>query len=137
VSGPHLVAVGWATVDVDRAAAAWPARDRRRLPDDPDLGARAFAIEGISEVVLLEPITEGRLAASLARFGEGPVVVYVRPPSRAATRSSGRDAGGEVRIDGGARAGPFGPQALVGRGRPFGPFVIAVLDETATDTIER
>jgi hypothetical protein len=126
VTYPSLVAVGWATVDVERAVAAWPSDDLRPLPDDPDLGARAVAIEGVEAVVLLEPITEGRLAAALARHGEGPIAVYLRPPAGAAgSPITARRSG----------SGPFGRQALVGRGRSFGPFVIAVLDDLSPDTI--
>jgi hypothetical protein len=135
VSDPTLVAVGWATVDIERAAGAWPAGDLRHLHDDPDLGARVVAIHGVAGLVLIEPMTEGRLAAALARFGEGPVAVYVRPPSRTATTPAARGAVRRSMLDRAARDGPFGPQALVGPPRSFGPFVIAVLEATATDTI--
>lgn len=78
---PALAGIGWATVDLERAAAAWP--DRRFLPGTPEasLGARTLVESapppGTLALVLLEPATEGRLAATLARHGEGPVVLYV------------------------------------------------------------
>jgi hypothetical protein len=125
---PRLVAVGWATVDIERAAAGWPAAALRPLPDDPHLGARVVRVDGADGIVLLEPVTEGRLAASLARFGEGPVVVYLRPPAR--------DMGAAAIQLGEAAEGPFGRQALVGGRRAFGPHVVAVLAASAADTIE-
>lgn len=61
------------------------------LPDDattgvreePALGARGVVtdVDGLP-VVVLEPATEGRLAASLARFGPGPCGLYLRPAER-------------------------------------------------------
>ncbi len=79
------VAVGWATVDLDRAT-----RELRDLgpfsdaPFDRLLGATARIgltrppVSGatVPPVVLLEPSTEGRLAATLARRGEGWAVLY-------------------------------------------------------------
>lgn len=80
--------------------------------------------------MLLEPITEGRLAAALARFGEGPIAVYLRPP-RPTPPPADRDVHLGVAAD-----GPFGRQALVVGGRSFGPHVVAVLDAAPADTIE-
>lgn len=76
-----VAGIGWATVDLERAAVAWP--ERRFLPGLPEasLGARTLVerdpAPGTLAIVLLEPSTEGRLAAMLARHGEGPVVLYV------------------------------------------------------------
>jgi hypothetical protein len=85
VTDLRLVGVGWATVEADRAFgelasllgdAAWVPQERdsllgasvwRRDPT-PDGGPRLF---------VLEPDTEGRLAANLARFGEGVGAVYL------------------------------------------------------------
>ncbi len=122
------LAVGWATIDLERAAAAWPPGDP--LADDPALGARARRAAGVAGLVLLEPASEGRLAAALARRGEGPAVIYVRtdrPP--AALRAVGALLSATV-------PGPFGPQALVLGGSRFGPSVVAVFDTHAPDTIE-
>jgi hypothetical protein len=76
-SDATLIGVGWATVDLDRAA------DELGVavvdaPGDAALGARCRALvdaEGLA-VVLLEPATEGRLAWSLAKLGEGPIVTW-------------------------------------------------------------
>ena len=91
-----LAGVGWATVELDRAEAElaeWLAGD---APDpaadalEPVLGARcaSAAADGLpgAELVLLEPTTEGRLAASLARDGEGPCALYAAAGRAAWTR---------------------------------------------------
>ena len=83
-----IVALGWATVDIDAV--------RRRIegdagfgafeaaPRDDHLGARAVVHRpgepsGEPIEVLLEPNTEGRLAASLARHGEGFAAIWFGP----------------------------------------------------------
>jgi hypothetical protein len=71
--------------------------------------------------VLLEPSTEGRVAASLARDGEGPCALYLRP-------AAGLDAWTEAARERGVtlsarREGPFGDQVLLASG-PSGPHVI-------------
>jgi hypothetical protein len=121
---------GWATVELDRAeaelaaAASRTSRDASAAaPDDVILGARCRVIRrrDAAALVLLEPSTEGRLAAALARFGEGPVALYVPIAAgalgelAAAGVTSSRDADG-----------PFGPERLVLGGPHFGPYVIAV-----------
>ena len=81
--GPHAVAVGWATVDAQRAAAELGATVRGTAPDAA-LGAVAHLSPlPAPNLVVLEPSTEGRLAAALARHGEGPVAVYVAVEQRA------------------------------------------------------
>jgi hypothetical protein len=95
-----LAGIGWATVDHERAQdeldgllagdpaapslAPWDSVGR-----DPVLGAAAWqrAPDGaapapLPSLVLLEPDTEGRIAAFLARFGEGVGAIYLgdRPP---------------------------------------------------------
>ena len=81
-----IAGVGWATVEHERAqreldallgpTGPWIAADR-----DAALGARGWrraASRGQPPfLMILEPDTEGRLAASLARFGEGVAVVYL------------------------------------------------------------
>lgn len=68
-----------ATVDAERAGSELEAAlDLRWLDelDDPVLDARCHrAALGRSILVVAEPAGEGYLAASLARFGEGPVAV--------------------------------------------------------------
>jgi hypothetical protein len=81
-------------------------------------------------VVLLEPNTEGRLAATLARVGEGPAALYLQPvhATLARIRDELRRAGRPTSVIG---EGPFGRQALV-LGRPaWGPHVLLV-DTAAT-----
>jgi hypothetical protein len=119
-AAPHelpIAGIGWATVDEERARgeldgllaadqaapalASWVALER-----DGDLGARRWiraapaGALGVPALVLLEPDTEGRLAASLARFGEGVAAVYLgaAPPGRSHLVSA---------------AGRWGPYAIV------------------------
>ena len=75
----------WATVDMERALVEFglnPARATAAV-DDPLLGARVV-VPGQGDVdttiALAEPSTEGRLAATLARQGEGPAGRYVGVP---------------------------------------------------------
>ncbi len=116
-----LAGVGWATVELDRAEgelAEWlagPAPDPADDIAEPLLGARARVrdSDGLpgDEIVLLEPATEGRLAASLARDGEGPCALFLWP-SRGLDAWLVEAAARGVSVS--ARAeGPFGPSALV------------------------
>lgn len=114
----EIIAIGWATVDLEGAASelggAWALAFDDRL-----LGASVRRSTGRAiEILLLEPNTEGRLAGALARRGEGPVALYLRAtngarPGRPRTRPG---------------AGPFGPQRLILEGSPAGPFIILVGD---------
>lgn len=134
-----LVGLGWATVELDRAEAElgmWlgprpaappdgvPADADGRLPDEA-LGAWARLRQGGglpgAWTVLLEPATEGRTAASLARDGEGPCALYLRAAAGlAAWRAAARERG----IAAGApRPGPFGDQVLLAAG-PTGPHLV-------------
>jgi hypothetical protein len=114
-----LVAVGWATVDAERTLAEW-GTDAELSPDADlertSLGARAWLVDpaGLA-IVVLEPSTEGRLAAALARHGEGPCALYVT-------------AGASTVAPGGRRTalGRFG--VLVRPPHPWGPFAIEVDD---------
>lgn len=135
-----LAGLGWATVELERAETElgpWLA-----VPDPGDpggavdgedryLGARArvrrsSGLPG-THLVLLEPATEGRLAASLARDGEGPCAIYLAP------RDPGGLPGG---LEGAAERGlhvgrplhgPLGPARLVTLGgqRAPGPAAMA------------
>lgn len=111
----RLVAVGWATVDLDRAAAdSGLGADRRtELAPDRVLGARAVLL-GEGPVVLLEPDTEGRVAAALARFGEGPAAIYLATADGALPHGAGP-----------AVSGPFGRSAALVTGDFRGPHVVA------------
>jgi len=134
-----LVGVGWATVELDRADAEL----------DPWLAPRGGAGEGGAEdaegtephlggrsrrrgagglpagsLLLLEPSTEGRLAAALARDGEGPCALYLgtREPLRAWVHTAHeRDVPTSA-----VRRGPLGPSVLLLGGPIAGPHLILV-----------
>lgn len=113
---PMLLGIGWATVDAERALPAVAAALGlapgvfRPATGDESLGASAHVARvGPIAVALLEPATEGRVAAALARSGEGPCAIYVASTSAAATQP-----------------GPLGPAILAMADRRWGPFVVAV-----------
>lgn len=112
--GWATLAVAWATVDLDRAAARLGAAPADRRPRDATLGASAVLVPGWPvAVALLEPDTEGRLAAMLARHGEGPVGAYAVRASPPETTFGDR--------------GPFGPQRLfAASGPPWSPVLLRV-----------
>lgn len=126
-AGRRAIAVGWATVDLDRAAADLAAElgisVAAFLPaaDSVVLGARCRVAYGVlpdgEPLAILEPLTEGRLAASLARNGEGPAATW----SRSAEWWHGTRASG-------ARPGPFGFERLE-TGPAHGPFSLLIEDE--------
>jgi hypothetical protein len=133
-----LVGVAWATVELDRAEtelAQWLAPAGGEPGDaiepgglDPHLGARVRTratsdLPG-GHVVLAEPATEGRLAASLARDGEGPCALYLRPAGGLeAWLAAARARGTAVSR---VAAGPFGRSVLVPGAASAGPHVIVV-----------
>lgn len=113
------VAVGWATVELERAEIELGARlprSARFVDAAPSiaLGARcrrtSTPIDGVV-IVLLEPATEGRIAGFLARFGEGWAATWTledaSPPADPAVPE---------------RPGPLGPERLAPRPAPSGPF---------------
>ena len=122
-----VVAVCWATVELDRAerelAAFGPFE---AAPRDANLGAAARRARSgdrsSASVLLVEPDTEGLLAASLARFGEGVRAAYLGPLDRA-------DVDDTPRL-GPPRPSPLGPARLViGRER-WGPHVLVLAGVT-------
>jgi hypothetical protein len=127
-----VIALGYATLDLDQAeidAIATIAHDGvRPAADDTLLGARCRIIVAITGplIVLLEPATEGRLAASLARYGQVPVVEYV------ATRMNGPDIVAAATIAhitlSRPAAGPLGRERLVLGNPPWGPHVVLLED---------
>ena len=136
---PPVVAIGWATVDLDRAAAdlaveaGIDASLVHPAPDDEALGAVARRIDlADGTLLILEPHTEGRLAAALARHGEGPVAVYLAASGRpAATKSASRRARHLA-----ATADPLGGQSrLLRPADPWGPFVLYHQAMTAGPTV--
>lgn len=142
------VAIGWATVELDRAARELGPRlgagvTFEPVPGSDILGARGRSarviVDGLGlALVLLEPATEGRLAAFLARSGEGWAAIW----SRSADAGPRDDPGDHQRHDAGPaagtfregpwRPGPFGPERLVSPAPRAGPFRLAV----STATIE-
>ena len=130
----RLAGLGWATVELDRAAdelGMWlgDAPDAG-APDtaDPLVGARARVRDagGLpgDAVVLLEPSTEGRLAASLARDGEGASVLYLRPAS--GLRAWAADARARGVTLSARRLGPLGGSVLVAGVPVAGPHLVIV-----------
>ena len=136
-----LVGVAWATVELDRAEAEldpWLFAAERSAGDgdahaDPHLGARTRLRHGTSlpggTLVLAEPDTEGRLAAALARDGEGPCALYLRSAEgldawAAAARGRG------VRLSA-RRRGPLGTAVLLLGRRGAGPHVL-IVENSAT-----
>jgi hypothetical protein len=127
--GARIVATTWATVDLDRtlatiAGSGGSAATTERAPAavvaDPLLGARVVLVAagpGEPPLAVAEPATEGRLAAFLARNGEGPAGGYVAV-------GDGLEAARERALAEGVAVSPIG-------GGPFGPAFL-VLPEPAT-----
>jgi len=124
------IAVGWATVELERAVEELqdrlvPGTAFRPAPDSELLGARglvgdlASPIDGAMRLVLLEPTTEGRLAATLARHGEGWCATWLdgADPDVATALTT-------------ARPGPFGLERLAGGGAIAGPHRLVVTPAT-------
>jgi len=108
---PVLLAEIHATVELERALEALgePASRAKAAVDEPLLGARVVPLDG--GVVLAEPSTEGRLAATLARNGEGRAGRYleVPVPLEDVARHAAAAGLGVSR----PASGPFGRQVLV------------------------
>lgn len=132
----RAIAIGWATVDLDRAAGELTAalglrgdRPFRPAARSEVLGATCrvaaeVLLDGAS-LVVLEPDTEGRLAASLARFDEGPLATWLAVAEPAPGIAALGEAGLTVSS---GRGGPFGLERLiVGRlDVPTGPHRLLV-----------
>jgi hypothetical protein len=123
LTAARFVALGWATVDLERVAATWPVLNWAAVARDSLVGARALlgrpdvAGPGATgpgawgaglaparppvTTLLLEPDTEGRVAAALARHGEGPAVLYLGLPVAVAAGVRIRLAGPGVRVSSG------------------------------------
>jgi hypothetical protein len=123
-----LAAIGWATVEIERAATEVGGEFEPAAPDGL-LGAYAAVSE---RIVLLEPSTEGRLAATLARHGEGAAAIYVRAPERDLRHAVARAARLGLRFSRPA-LGPLGRSVLVLGGPIWGPHVLLL----GSATIER
>lgn len=122
--GAVTLATIWATVDIERTLADRGV-EASELGNDPFLGARVVVPTGADEdppTAIAEPSTEGRLAATLARHGEGVVGRYVAVADgldRAAARAGDRGVP-VTRIE----PGPFGRSMLVLLGPVTGPHLI-------------
>jgi hypothetical protein len=131
IVGPRAEIVGWATVELDRAErelARWGSRSAETNgPEDEILGARCRVIEtGQGErLVLLEPSTEGPLAAALVRHGEGPVARYLVADAAAVDRlrATGLALSAEA-------SGPLGRERRVLGGPRWGPFILIVTEQS-------
>ena len=132
VAGP-TIAHGWASVDLDRAveelgeALGLPSGRFTVVPDSRLLGARCRVAGAVlpdgSSLAVLEPTTEGRLAATLARVGEGPAAVWLaaasgRWPGAASTEREG--------LFSTQHEGPFGVERLIRGGPVHGPHCLLV-----------
>jgi hypothetical protein len=118
-----FTALGFATVDTERAATE---RGWRLRPAEPDriLGADANFVIDPERVLLLEPHTEGRVAASLARWGEGPAALYLAAASGIeGARDASRARGGRVTT---ISSGPFGREFVILGPRIWGPHIVLV-----------
>ena len=125
-AGTELATI-WATVDLERSVAEH-GFDAAALTaiGDPLLGARVVVLVLRSDepraLAIAEPTTEGRLAATLARHGEGPAGRYLAVAGGlAAARAQATSVGiGLSRIE----EGPFGPAMLVLTRAVTGPHLI-------------
>jgi hypothetical protein len=133
----RFAAVGFATVDTERAASERGWQLRRGDPDRI-LGADATFVIDPERVLLLEPRTEGRLAASLARWGEGPAAIYLAPAGDLdGAREAIRARGGRVTT---VSTGPFGREFAILGQRIWGPHLVLVESDAmapSAGTIDR
>jgi hypothetical protein len=118
------------TVDLERALRELgrSTGEAATAVEEPLIGARVVVIDepGGGTVALAEPTTEGRLAASLARHGEGHVGDYVALGEQGQLdhlRAAAARAG--IRLSSVA-VGPFGPGVLVLDGRIWDRQLIVV-----------
>lgn len=129
VSVGRLLAVGIGTVDADRAAdriirrpadPAGTSHETTAVPiDDPWLGGRGVAVDagGGLRLIVLEPTTEGLLAAFLARSGEGAVAAWVVTARAEAHGMVGRST---------SRPTALGPVVVVRSGGRWGPYLLGL-----------
>jgi hypothetical protein len=114
--------VGWATVDIERTIRDLAQPALGPGPDEESLGGRSWRIsERPVAVVLLEPRTEGQLAAALARRGEGIVALYLAADGPLAGPTQGTALG---------RPGRLMPHTT-----PWGPFVIRLAGDPRSPSI--
>lgn len=129
----RTIAVGWATVDLDRAVEelgdvlGLPSGRFVVAPDTRHLGARCRVANAVlpdeSGLAVLEPTTEGRLAATLARLGEGPAATWLAVATGRGRRATAMEWDGTFSAP---HDGPFGPERLVRGGPVHGPHRLLV-----------
>ena len=115
-AGMHLCTVnrnGWLDVTPDFLRAYYT-RPEVHPVEDPWLGARGVLLAGPEGpgLAILEPRTEGLLAALLARRGEGPCAAWLT--------GVGGPAAGRVRIT------ALGPARVLYAGGRWGPFLLGL-----------
>ena len=122
---PGVLAVGWAAVELDRAAKELahllaPGAGFGAAASSAILGARCRSGPAAGEaglwIALLEPETEGRLAGTLARSGEGWAMTWVLATAP----------GTDPLALSAARPGPFGAERLLLGGPLTGPHRLVV-----------
>ena len=133
---PRSIALGWATVELERLSAEFESSGVVTGPfvpssPDPILGAacRQAGIAGSPvRLIVCEPTTEGRLAASLARLGEGPVAGWfvVDPAGPGEGTGLGEAARGAGIGASSIAEGPLGSEVLVLGGPIAGPHILLV-----------
>jgi hypothetical protein len=130
----RMIAEIWATVDTDRIVAGL-GLPSELLAGDPHLGARVTVVRpGDGDpLAIVEPATEGRLAETLARRGEGRIGDYVESPLPL-DRLAALAASAGVRLSR-PLDGPFGRSVLVHPGTPGDPLFLVV--ERPAGTIGR
>ena len=135
------MALGWATVDLDRMERSFADAYPGSVTSTTDLGVDELlgaycrlvlpGVAGVPALVLIEPSTEGRLAASLARHGEGPMAIWLESSSGAAAPSSAAPPTPHRSV---VADGPFGPEVLLLDGPIHGPHRLVVLAGPGTIT---
>jgi hypothetical protein len=126
---PDRLAAIHGTVDLERALGerGRPPADALRAIGDELLGARVVLIEAPSgRIALAEPTTEGRLAAALARHGEGLVGDYLGLPWLGDADAIREHAGAAGVAVSRPADGPFGRGVAVLGGRIGDPIVVLV-----------
>jgi hypothetical protein len=126
VAGPGAVVLAtiWATVDLERTLGDLGI-DGSAAVNDTLIGARvvlAATTPDGQRLAIAEPSTEGRLAATLARHGEGRAGRYVAVADDLA-RATARAADNGIAVSH-VVEGPFGASMLVLLGPVTGPHLI-------------
>jgi hypothetical protein len=127
IARPARTVHGWASVELDRAERELvatihgPAPTVAEAPASELLGAscRLIRPRNASELLLLEPSTEGLLAAALARNDEGWLATWLVVEAAAVLRAG--EAGFRFSRE---RPGPLGRERLILGGPRAGPFVL-------------